>query len=133
MTRAMRRSLLDTGAASVAIAVATLAFSGGAVADCETSFGKNMNALNVTCDKGWYKLEPFSGYSGVSGETSDGTKLPPAVTSVPQEQVKQMDEDALAILNKKAVLVGGEEGWKDIKVVEAIYKSANNGGKRVVI
>lgn len=34
-----------------------------------------------------------------------------------------MDDDALAILNNKPVIVPGEEGLKDIRVVEAIYKS----------
>jgi glucose-fructose oxidoreductase len=109
-----------------------LEFPGGATADCETSFGKNMNNLMVTCTKGWYKLEPFSGYSNVAGETSDGIKLPPAITVVPHEQVKQMDEDALAIMQNKPVLVPGEEGLKDIRVVEAIYKSVKEK-RRVVI
>jgi glucose-fructose oxidoreductase len=40
-----------------------------------------------------------------------------------------MDEDALAILNNKAVLVPGEEGLKDIRVVEAIYRSVRENGR----
>jgi glucose-fructose oxidoreductase len=36
-----------------------------------------------------------------------------------------MDEDADAILNQKALLVPGEEGLRDIRVVEAIYRSAD--------
>ena len=35
-----------------------------------------------------------------------------------------MDDDALAIMNKSSLLVPGEEGLKDIRVVEAVYKSA---------
>ncbi len=106
-----------------------LEFPGGATASCEASFGKNMNNLKVSCSKGWYKLEPFSAYSGVKGVTSDG-KLLDAV--IPNEQAKQMDDDALAIINKKSVLVPGEEGLKDIRVVEAVYKSVGLN-KRVVI
>ena len=106
-----------------------LEFPGGTVADCETSFGKNMNTLKTTCTKGWYKLEPFSGYSGVQGETSDGIKISAAITEVPYEQVKQMDENALAIMNNKPVLVPGEEGLKDIRVVEAIYRSVKEKGR----
>lgn len=109
-----------------------LEFPSGATADCETSFGKNMNNMRTTCAKGWYKLEPFSAYSDVQGSTSDGTAIPPAITEVPHEQVKQMDEDALAVMNNKPVLVPGEEGLKDIRVVEAIHRSANEN-KRVVI
>jgi glucose-fructose oxidoreductase len=106
-----------------------LEFPSGATANCETSFGKNMNNLVVNAANGWYKLEPFSGYSGVQGETSDGIKIPPAITRVPMEQIKQMDEDAMAIINKKTMLVPGEEGLKDIRVVEAIYRSVKEKGK----
>jgi glucose-fructose oxidoreductase len=107
----------------------TLEFPSGAIAQCETSFGKNMNHLRATCTKGWYKLEPFSAYSNVQGETSDGMKIPPAITQVPHEQVRQMDDDAMAILNKKPVMVPGEEGLKDIRVVEAVYRSVKENKK----
>ena len=36
-----------------------------------------------------------------------------------------MDEDADSILNNKPLIVPGEEGLRDIRVVEAIYKSAS--------
>lgn len=104
----------------------TLEFPGGAIATCESSFGKNMNRLQVTCDKGWYNLEPFSGYSGQNGKTSDGIILN---TVIPNQQAKQMDDDALAILNNKPVIVPGEEGLKDIRVVEAIYRSVKEKGR----
>lgn len=107
----------------------TLEFPGGAVAECETSFGKNMNSLNVACKKGGYKLEPFQSYSGIKGETSDGI---PLNATIPNQQAKQMDDDALAIINKKPVLSPGEEGLKDIRVVEAIYRSVKEN-KRIAI
>ena len=40
-----------------------------------------------------------------------------------------MDDDALAIMQSKAMQVPGEEGLRDIKVVEAIYKAAASGGR----
>ncbi len=97
-----------------------LEFPGGVTAQCETSFGKGMNDLRVTTKNGWYRLSPFQSYSGINGEVSDGTKLN---ASIPNQQAKQMDEDALAIMGNKPVLVPGEEGLKDIRVVEAIYRS----------
>ena len=103
-----------------------LEFPGGAIAQCETSFGKGMNNLLVTCEKGWYKLSPFQAYSGIHGETSDGKILN---GTVPHQQAKQMDDDALAIINKTPVLVPGEEGLKDIRVVEAIYRSVAQNKK----
>jgi len=106
-----------------------LEFSGGVTAHCETSLGKNMNTLQVTCEKGWYKLSPFQSYSGINGITSDGKKLN---ASIPNQQAKQMDDDALAIKQKRPMLVPGEEGLKDIRVVEAIHKSVSEK-KRVLI
>jgi glucose-fructose oxidoreductase len=98
-----------------------LEFPQGVTAKCETSFGKGMNDLSVTCAKGWYKLSPFQAYSGVNGITSDGVKLK---TVIANQQAKQMDDDALAIMNQTALIAPGEEGMKDIKVVEAIHSAA---------
>jgi len=97
-----------------------LEFPGGVTASCETSFGKGMNDLMVTCSKGWYKLSPFQAYNGINGVTSNGTKLDATTNN---EQATQMDDDALAIMNNTNVMVPGEEGLKDIRVVEAIYRS----------
>src|SRR5688572_29510542 len=106
-----------------------LEFPGGIIADGETSFGKNMNALNVKCNKGGYKLEPFQAYSGINGITTDGLKLNASITN---QQAKQMDDDALAIINNTPVLVPGEEGLKDIRVVEAIYRSVKENGRVMI-
>ncbi len=106
-----------------------LTFPGGILASCESSFGKSMNSLEVKCSKGWYALSPFQSYDGIGGITSDETKLNAVI---PNQQAKQMDDDASAILNGMPVLVPGEEGFKDIKVVEAIYRSAASN-KRIEI
>jgi glucose-fructose oxidoreductase len=103
-----------------------LEFPGGTTAACQASFGKSMNDLQVNCSKGWYKLSPFQAYSGIDGITSDGLKLN---ATIPNQQARQMDDDALAIINNKAVMVPGEEGLKDITVVEAIYRSVAAKGK----
>jgi glucose-fructose oxidoreductase len=97
-----------------------LEFPGGVTATCETTFGRGINTLETKFANGWYKLEPFQNYSGLKGVTSDGKVLN---ATIPNQQAKQMDEDAISIMNGKPMLVPGEEGLKDIKVVEAIYKS----------
>lgn len=97
-----------------------LEFDSGAIANCRTSFGMGLNELRVDCDKGWYELRPFQAYGGIRGRTSDGTLLN---AHIPNQQAKQMDNDALAIINNEPVLVPGEEGLADIRIVEAIYKS----------
>ncbi|PQA55119.1 Gfo/Idh/MocA family protein [Siphonobacter curvatus] len=101
-----------------------LDFPSGARAACQTSFGINMNYLQVNYEKGWLKLEPQSGYLGNKGSMSDGTKID---FPIKNQQAKQLDEDCLAILNNTALIAPGEEGLRDIRVVEAIYKSVASG------
>ncbi len=98
-----------------------LEFPSGARAACHTSFGIRMNYLNITYDKGWVKMEPHSSYGGNKGSMSNGT---PINFPLENQQAKQMDDDALAIKNNSALIVPGEEGLRDIRVVEAVYKSA---------
>jgi glucose-fructose oxidoreductase len=106
-----------------------LEFPSGAMAQCSTSFYMNLNTLEVNAEKGSYKLSPFQSYTGVKGSTSWGKILDAPIDN---QQAKQMDDNALAIMNKTAALVPGEEGLRDIRVVEAIFKSAEKG-KRVLI
>jgi glucose-fructose oxidoreductase len=103
-----------------------LEFPSGALAACHSSYGINMNYLQVNYEKGWLKMEPASAYSGNKGSMSDGSIIN---FENKNQQAKQMDEDAFAILNKKTLLVPGEEGLRDIRIVEAIYKAAKSGGR----
>ncbi len=106
-----------------------LEFPGGAIANCVTSLGMGMNYLHVAAAAGNYKLEPFQAYSGVQGSTSKGLLLNEPIAN---QQARQMDDDSLAILNNQPVLVPGEEGLRDIRVVEAIHKAAKTG-KRITL
>ncbi len=107
----------------------SLAFPSGAIARCKTSLGENLNYLRANCVKGWYELKPFQSYSGIKGKTSDGKLLN---ATIPNQQAKQMDDDALSIINQQPMLVPGEEGLRDIRIVEAIYRSAAQN-KRVAL
>jgi len=101
-----------------------LEFPSGARAACHTSFGISMNYLQVNYDKGWLKMEPHSSYNGNKGSMSDGTIIDYPIEN---QQAKQMDEDARAIMDGTPLIVPGKEGLRDIRVVEAIYKSAAQG------
>jgi glucose-fructose oxidoreductase len=106
-----------------------LEFPGGALANCMTSLGMNINTLEVTAEQGWYRLQPFQQYGNIKGLNSRGVVIDHFIEN---QQAKQMDDDALAILNNTPVLVPGEEGLRDIRVLEAIQKSAREG-RRVLI
>lgn len=101
-----------------------LEFPSGVVAVCRSSFGERMDFLEVTCERGSYKLEPFQGYTGVSGGASDGVAFN---QSIANQQAKQMDDDALSILEGRPLLVPGEEGLRDVQVLEAIFRSVQTG------
>jgi glucose-fructose oxidoreductase len=105
--------------------IAQLEFPGGVFADIKATFGENINFLNVNCEKGDIKMAPYSAYAGVEGSSPLG-----AIDhsyNVPWQQAKQMDDDALAIMQGKAMQVPGEEGLRDIKIVQAIYSAASSG------
>jgi glucose-fructose oxidoreductase len=110
-----------------------LEFPDGVTADCATSFGENMNRLRAECAEGWYELSPFQAYEGVRGDASDGRRFDVAIGATPAQQARQMDADALAILEHRPPRVPGEEGWRDMLALDAIFASARNDGKRVEI
>lgn len=98
-----------------------LEFENGLKGYGKTSVGETMNLLKVTCEKGHYELSPMQSYGGVQGSRSDGFLLNKPIAN---QQAKQMDDDALALLEGRKMMIAGEEGLKDIRIIEAIIKSA---------
>ena len=104
---------------------AVLEFPGGLLANIKTSFGESINHLDVRFDKGELKVRPYQSYAGVRAQSPLGEIYHDY--NAPFQQAKQMDDDAQAILGGKPLIVPGEEGLRDIRIVEAIYKSAATG------
>jgi len=101
---------------------------GGLVAECKTSYSESKNILRADADNGWFQLEPAYNYSDLQGCSSDGIiDYPPS-----SQQAAQMDAFALAIKNNTPTSVPGAMGRRDVKIIEAIYKSMRTG-ERVVI
>lgn len=106
-----------------------LEFPGGIVANGATSVTRDLNHLRVECERGWYELAPMQTFTHIRGRTSDGRWLDKPLAN---QQVRQMDNDALAILNDTPVMVPGADGLADIRVVRAVLRSAETG-RRVEI
>jgi len=123
VTSTTRPEIYKNGLAETAIA--SLQFPGGVIANIKTSFGENINFLNIACEKGDIKMDPYSAYAGVKGTSPLGAINFPF--EVPFEQASQMDDDALSIMQGKLMQVPGEEGMKDIRIVQAILESASTG------
>lgn len=105
-----------------------LGFKGGATASCLSTY--NMSHLDkffLNGEKGFAEMQPSTGYGPIKGRTHKGTINAPVVV----HQTVQMDEMAAIILDgkKPVVAVDGEEGVKDLKIIEAIYKAVATGQK----
>lgn len=105
-----------------------LGFPGGAIASCLSTYSmSNLDRFFLNGDKGFAELQPATGYGPIEGRTHKGPLTQPHIT----HQTIQMDEMAAMILDgKKAVVpVDGEEGLKDLKIIDAIYKAVKSGNK----
>jgi len=106
-----------------------LKFPSGVIANCISSYSTGHNAFRVTGEKGWIGMEPATPYSGHqlwmrrNGKTEQ-KMLPPA----PKNQwAGQLDHLAECVASGKEPIVAGEEGLKDMRLIEAIYRSAREG------
>lgn len=100
-------------------------YSDGTVAECSCSYSQYQNHLEVEAEKGWFGLAPAFSYQGLRGKTSNGNLTLPQVN----QQAAQMDDFALAILDRRPTPVPGEMGRQDVKIIQAIYKSMVTGQK----
>lgn len=105
-----------------------LEFPDQLIAKGKSSYNANWGFLNVIAEKGKFELSPAYAYGGISGSTSSGSMQFPQIN----QQAAQMDDFANCILNNKPTRVPGEEGWKDMKVIDAIYRSITSGKKEQV-
>lgn len=101
-------------------------FPSGRTANCMTTYNLNgCNFFTATAERGRFGMEPAYSYDGLKGWTSDPKRPldPPATDHFAVE----MDAFSEAILNDKPFEPAGEEGLRDLLVIEAIYRSIANG------
>ncbi|GAB3497312.1 Gfo/Idh/MocA family oxidoreductase [Spirosoma knui] len=101
-------------------------FPSGAIAHSSTTYSSYVDRLYVTCERGWFKLEPAFNATGAQGITSKG---PMDVPSPRYQQTAQMDAFVQSIRTKTRPEASGEEGWKDMKLIGAILQAADTGRK----
>ncbi len=87
----------------------------------------NLDRFFLNGEKGFAELQPSTGYGPIKGRTHKGELNQPHMT----HQTIQMDEMAAIIFdNKKPMVpVDGEEGLKDLKIIDAIFLAAKTGKK----
>ena len=106
-------------------------FPSGAVANCNTSCGYNIDRFYASADEGSFELSPALSYGPFVGKTSEKELKFPVIN----QQKTQLDEICKVLLENKKLPnhITGEEGLKDIKIINAIYKSANTGKKISIV
>lgn len=103
-------------------------FPSGAVASCLSSYGmSNLDRFFLNGTTGFAELLPATGYGPIQGKTNKGQLTQPHTT----HQTVQMEEFADIILQgKKPIIpVDGEEGLKDLVVIDAIFEAVKTGKK----
>jgi predicted dehydrogenase len=105
-----------------------MGYPGGAVASCLSTYSMNfLDKFYLNGKSGFAEMQPSTGYGPIKSWTHKGRLDLPHVT----HQTTQMDEMAAIILDGKVPMipVDGEEGWKDMVIIDAIFKAVKTGGK----
>lgn len=101
-------------------------FPSGAIANCVSSYSSGHNAFRVTGNRGWVELEPATSYAGHRMRTREGGRINDVTLPAPAKDqfVAQLDHLAESVLSGTALRASGEEGLRDMRLIEAIYRSA---------
>ena len=107
-----------------------LRFPSGAIAESKTSYSENEDRVYAKAKNGFFELSPAISYGPFKGRSSAGPFQFPETN----QQAVQMDAIASVLLASKKLPahITGEEGLKDLLVMDAIYKAASTGEKIVL-
>ena len=108
----------------------TMEFANGAKGDFSTSYNQGLDRFRAEAEKGWMEIAPAFQYGGLKAATSQG---PLNLTVPPSQQAIQIDDFARCIREDRESPVSGAMGRRDMVIIEAIYKSAAQGGKRIEV
>jgi predicted dehydrogenase len=107
-----------------------LNFLSGAVCNSSSSYSATFDRFFAAADEGSFELSPGLSYGPFAGKTSNGPLSFPTIN----QQTVQTDSIAAYILQGTDLPthISGEEGFKDMKVLQAIYQAANSGTKVMI-
>ncbi|HEY8937145.1 MAG TPA: Gfo/Idh/MocA family oxidoreductase, partial [Cyclobacteriaceae bacterium] len=107
-----------------------LNFPGGAVCTSSSTYACSIDRLFAGADDGFFELSPAISYGPFKGRTSNGELNFPTIN----QQATQCDEIAKVLLDNKKLPnhIAGEEGFKDMKVLQAIYEAARTSKKILI-
>ncbi len=113
----------------------TLTYPSGLIGGGLSSYSSGHGHIRLTGDNGWIDLDPATGYGGHRMRTrigNDEQQVTPPPGPAVNQFVGQLDHMAECAMTGKEPIVAGEEGLRDLKIIEAIYRSyAEN--KRIML
>jgi predicted dehydrogenase len=99
-------------------------FPSGVIGNCTTTYNANgINKFRAYAERGWFGMAPAFDYSGLRAETSRG----PFAFDAIDQFAAEIDNFAQCILADRESTVAGEEGLRDLRLIEAIYESIRSG------
>ena len=106
-------------------------FPSGTISNSTTSFNLNMRRLYACYEResAVAEIDPNFVYSKYKGHING---VPMDIAHVNQ-QGNHMDVIAQSIQSGTPTTTSGEEGLRDMRVIEAIFKSIANGGARTKV
>jgi predicted dehydrogenase len=105
-----------------------LRFPSGALAGCTSSYGTGfVNRYRVMAAGGWYGLEPATKYRGLRMFRGRGETTEEVVLKEVNHFAAEMDHLAACIAEDRPPKTPGEEGLRDVRLIERIYEAARTG------
>lgn len=102
-------------------------FPNGITSNSTTSYSAGVERLYASAANGWFELAPAFGYGPLKGRTSKGPIEQPVVV----HQAAHMDGVCQVLAQNKPLPdhVTGQEGLRDVRLLQAIYQAADTGRK----
>ncbi len=104
----------------------TMRFPSGLLATCNTSYGTNTGGYyRMFGSKGAVQMEPAFSYDGLKLKIGQDATVPDVN---PHQFTREADHLAECIRENKTPRSSGEEGLRDLRIMEAIYRSCKQAG-----
>ena len=105
-------------------------FPSGVIGHGFSSYSSGHQHIRLTGDDGWIDMEPATGYSGHRMRVRKGgeeQQMEPPPGPAANQFVGQLDHMSECVLTGREPIVPGEEGLRDLRAMEAIYRAAREG------
>jgi predicted dehydrogenase len=106
----------------------TMRFADGVVAQCGCGFdGVESRRYRVVCERGWVELDPAFSYQNLQMKVGRQNEVTQRKMEPKNHFTAEMDHFAECVLNNRDLDTPGEDGLKDMLIVEAIARACDSG------